>query len=147
MGTLVINQLQVGTDTVTPDNNFVLKADGAGNLVFNTGTHDGTLTPLFALMATTFALTKAAEGALELPGGLLLKWGTAALSDLADTTITFPEPFPTACVAAWGSPGAAGVGNFAATKAASGLTANSWYYDGAAHVRDAATVTWFAVGY
>lgn len=35
------------------------------------------------------------NGSSFLPGGLIIKWGTANLSNV-DTTITYPTPFPTA---------------------------------------------------
>lgn len=52
MSTIKANQHQIGSDVGTPDNNFVLETDGAGNLVFNTGNHDGVLTPVLSVGPT-----------------------------------------------------------------------------------------------
>jgi hypothetical protein len=45
--TIKTNNVQVGTNAVTPDHNIVLAADAAtGDLVINKGTHDGALTEI-----------------------------------------------------------------------------------------------------
>lgn len=42
---------------------------------------------------------RSASGYFKFPGGLIIQWGvTASLTSATTTAITFPTPFPTACL-------------------------------------------------
>lgn len=45
-----------------------------------------------------FANTKAVNGSTHLPNGFIWQWGTASSPDNGSAIVTFPEPFPTACL-------------------------------------------------
>jgi hypothetical protein len=64
MSTIKANKHQIGSDGTTPNNNFVLETDGAGNLVVNTGNHDGTLTPVTTIGVGGTKYTPAGTGAV-----------------------------------------------------------------------------------
>jgi len=54
MSTIKVNTVQVGQDSITPTNNFVIDTDGAGSLVFSRGVAGGAVTTVATIGADGF---------------------------------------------------------------------------------------------
>jgi hypothetical protein len=87
----------IGSDLDTPAAAGTFKGNNAG-----AAAKPKDLTPTQAAALLGFAQSIGTNGYVKLPGGLILQWGTKP-AGTADVIITFPLPFPTACLAVVGT--------------------------------------------
>lgn len=100
-------------------------APAAGLTIYNTSTNQiNTFNGLiWTVIAPPGASVFAANGYSQLPGGLIIQWGTTGVSNFNVQTHNFPIAFPTACLQVVATPGLNGdagsvniiVGNFTTT--------------------------------
>jgi hypothetical protein len=95
--------------------------------------------------SANFAATKATNGSVTHPSGIVFKWGQVTTSSSATTSVTFPVAFPNACfgvlpVASTTSPITATQNNFTST----GCNFDTWTTAGA---RSSTSCNWQAIGY
>lgn len=96
------------TEPAAIDGAFLLWAEktGAGSndpLALWSKTWDDDTNPKYKLFDPNY-INIAASGQVSLPGGLIVKWGSAATVSTSDTTVTFAddtESFPTVCYGVW----------------------------------------------
>lgn len=122
---------------------------------------DGNLTQLW--QAITGAFSKAANGYVALPSGIIIQWGTVTVPSASGATsnsvsITWPTAFPTACrsVAATPTRGANAANGYLPTTGVSGLstTGASLTIDtltgssgSAITITQSVACVWIAIGY
>lgn len=98
-----------------------------------------------------FGSSLAASGYQKLPSGLIIQWGSFSASGTADTAVTFPLAFPTACQAVMATHGPyAGpdIGSsVVVSKTTSGFSYASYQSNGSVVRNGAQTVSYFAIGY
>jgi dUTPase len=101
-----------------------------------------------------FASSKAAAGYQQLPGGVILQWGSRSSPDGSNQTVTFPIAFPVACqlflpVAIANAAGTQLVAVFAGSAATTTGCSLQYRYatNGGAVGVLATSAYWFAVGY
>jgi hypothetical protein len=110
-GDVIVDQIQLGQNTGTPGNNFVITNPNNGTLkiqrgliggaitdVMTIGT-DGKITSAFDIAAAQF--DKSVNGYCKLANGLIIQWGTKVIGTAANGTsaVTFPIAFPNALLA------------------------------------------------
>jgi hypothetical protein len=147
--------------TTKPDGATALDANDTGRLMIRTdtgkikywnGTEWVTVTPTIALAdLPAFTSSKAANGYVTLPGGIIIQWGKAVEGAEGQVVVTFPTAFPTACYSITvGVQGDAADDDWAASIASfttSGATFNLMYIgDGTGHTGTSTGIYWMAIG-
>jgi hypothetical protein len=90
----------------------------------------------------------AANGFQALPGGLVLRWGTATLGADASAVITFDPPFKTACVSfKCEETGASGPSGITFSHSAPSVSEVTVYGSGKGTTNAVKTFHWEALGY
>ncbi|NLI28396.1 MAG: hypothetical protein GX413_13650 [Acetobacter sp.] len=107
---------------------------------------------------TGLNISNSSPGYCELPGGLILQYGTTASGNNGLTTVYFPIAFPGACIFAHGNEGDAGdqwsQGNVSATgslaRGTSAMTLKTLIFNNTDHtfsLTSGIAILWFAIGF
>jgi len=138
---------QLGLST-TPANNFTLDAsadNGSLTLNRNSGQDIMTVDAAGKVAFPQMPQTLGTNGSYELPGGLIIKWGTLTTGSSATSPVAFASAFTTACYVV--STNTQNTGPYVSNTnslSVSGFNCDAWVMSGA--TRAAVIVNWIAIG-